>query len=66
VDRSVFLTTFRPFCALAEINYSKNVELPPLRISYAELQAVLDKAASLIIFTSSTRRDFARIGIAAR
>lgn len=34
--------------ALAEINYSKTVELPPLRISFAELQTVLDKGASLM------------------
>jgi hypothetical protein len=34
--------------ALAETNYSKKVELPPLRISFSELQAVLDKGASLM------------------
>jgi hypothetical protein len=33
---------------LAETNYSKKVELPPLRISFSELQAVLDKGASLM------------------
>ena len=32
----------------AQIIYSKSVDLPPLRISYAELQTVLDKAASLM------------------
>lgn len=34
--------------AFAQSNYSKTVELSPLRISYAELQAVLDKGASLM------------------
>jgi hypothetical protein len=34
--------------ALADTNYSKTVELPPLRISFAELQAILDKGASLL------------------
>ena len=34
--------------AFAQSNYSKTVEIPPLRISYAELQAVLDKGASLM------------------
>lgn len=34
--------------AFAQNNYSKIVEIPPLRISYAELQAVLDKGASLM------------------
>jgi hypothetical protein len=36
----------------AQMNYSKSVDLPPLRISYAELQTVLDKAASLMNTTN--------------
>lgn len=32
----------------AETNYSKTIELSPLRISFSELQSVLDKGASLI------------------
>ena len=32
----------------ADINYSKTADLPALRISYGQLQSVLDKAASLI------------------
>ena len=33
--------------ALAQANYTKTVELPPLRVSFADLQAVLDKAEKL-------------------
>jgi hypothetical protein len=33
---------------LAEINYSKKIELPPLRISFSDLQTVLDKGVSLM------------------
>jgi len=33
--------------ALADTNYSKTVDLPPLRISFAELQDILNKGASL-------------------
>jgi len=35
--------------ALAETNYSKTAELPPLRTSFADLQPILDKSASLMI-----------------
>jgi hypothetical protein len=53
---TVFLLVliFRPPPALAAINYSKTVELPPLRISYAELQVVVDKAASLMNATNGS------------
>lgn len=34
--------------AIADTNYSKTIELPPLRVSYADLQATLDKISSLM------------------
>jgi hypothetical protein len=34
--------------SFGEVTYSKSLEVPPLRISYSDLQAVLDKAASLM------------------
>ena len=34
--------------ALADTNYSRSVELPPLRVSLEDLQAMLDKVASLV------------------
>jgi hypothetical protein len=36
------------FTAHAQTNYSKTIELPPLRISLAQLQSILDKGASLM------------------
>lgn len=40
--------------ALAETSYSKTVELPPLRISFSELQAVLNKGVSLVTAASGS------------
>jgi hypothetical protein len=34
--------------AIADTNYSRTVELPPLRASFADLQAALDKVSSLV------------------
>jgi hypothetical protein len=36
-----------------EVNYSKKAELPPLRISFSDLQKILDKAASLMASANS-------------
>jgi hypothetical protein len=36
-----------PFHAVAQANYTKSAEVPPLRISYTELQSVLSKASTL-------------------
>jgi hypothetical protein len=34
--------------AIADTNYSRTVELPPLRASFADLQATLDEVSSLV------------------
>ena len=43
-----FLVTNFACPALAQTNYSKTIDLPPLRISFADLQTILDKSASLM------------------
>jgi hypothetical protein len=43
---ALLVTCGRP--ALAETTYSKTVDLPPLRISFSELQNLLDKGTALI------------------
>lgn len=40
--------------ALAQTNYSKTADLPPLRISASDLQAVLTKAGSLLVAANSS------------
>jgi hypothetical protein len=42
------------FPALADTNYSKTTELPPLRVSFAELQSALDKGSSLMNAANSS------------
>jgi hypothetical protein len=37
----------------AQTSYSKSAELPALRVSYSELQAILDKAAALVVSANS-------------
>jgi hypothetical protein len=37
----------------AEINYFRSAELPPLRISFADLQKILDKSGSLMTTANS-------------
>jgi len=37
----------------AEINYFRNTQLPPLRISFADLQKILDKSTSLMTTANS-------------
>jgi hypothetical protein len=43
-----FLLAMCSCLSFAETNYSKRIELPPLRISFEELQNILNKAASLM------------------
>ncbi len=44
----VLLLAINRYPALAETEYSRSAELPPLRISFDDLQAVLDKEASFM------------------
>jgi hypothetical protein len=49
---AIFLVASFATCArlaIADTNYSRTVELPPLRVSFEDLQAILDKVSSLVI-----------------
>jgi hypothetical protein len=48
---AIFLVAVVVTCsrlAIADTNYSRTVELPPLRVSFEDLQAMLDKVSSLV------------------
>lgn len=56
ISRLLLVTVFYLLgtdCRAEEADYSKSVNLPPLRISIAELQGVLNKAASLMASANS-------------
>ncbi len=49
----IFLLFFFVYSHASEVNYSKEAQLPPLRIAFSELQKILDKTTSLIASANS-------------
>jgi hypothetical protein len=43
----LLLPLLDPVCAMAQTNYTKSAEVPPLRTSFTQLQVVLSKASAL-------------------